>query len=158
MNFHFLSSYKTRLGIDVGDIEILIHAAPIMGRQYVYSAQGKMTLEKQWSDVPQAYAYQVVLKDIAIHNQDFLQFTSITDVFKPKSVCFMLGHPHYGAMGEVGSLFFLEHQRFEIQNYSTNQLKKRLMIFFWLAGHRWWSRFKNEQSQSSNESNTRTQL
>ncbi|XP_016845549.1 5'-3' exoribonuclease 1 isoform X1 [Nasonia vitripennis] len=94
-------NYKTRLGIDVGNIEILIHAAPIMGRQYVYSAQGKMTLEKQWSDVPQAYAYQVVLKDISIHNHDFIQFTSITDVFKPKSVCFMLGHPHYGAMGEV---------------------------------------------------------
>lgn len=103
------SSYKGRLGVDLGEIEVLIHACPMMGRQYVYTAQGKMTLEKQWNDNAMAFAYQVIVYDISVHNPDFVQFTSITDVFKPKSICFMLGHPHYGATGEV-NLFFLLFQ------------------------------------------------
>ena len=107
-------SYYTRLGIDVGEIDILVHAAPMVGRQYVYSTQGKMTLEKQWNDNPMAFAYQAVLKDIAVHDPNFIQFTSITDVFKPKTVCFMLGHPHYGAMGEVWTCLIINNMLFKI--------------------------------------------
>lgn len=94
-------SYKVRLGIDIGDTEILVFACPIIGRQYVYGAQGRMTLEKQWSQVVQAYSYQVTLHDITVHNPTFIQFSSIEDVFTPKSICFMLGYPHYGSKGEV---------------------------------------------------------
>ncbi|XP_014226840.1 5'-3' exoribonuclease 1 isoform X1 [Trichogramma pretiosum] len=98
---HIIENYKSRLGIEVGETEVLVHACPMVGRQYVYSSQGKMTLEKQWNEISVPYAYQVVLLDLTVHNQDFIQFTSIVDVYKPKSTCFMLGHPHYGAMGEV---------------------------------------------------------
>ena len=71
------------------------------GRQYIFTANGKMTLEKQWNENAVAFAYQAVLHDISVHSEDFVQFKSVTDVFKPKSVCFMLGYPHYGSMGEV---------------------------------------------------------
>lgn len=104
--FYSNFSHRTRFGIDVGKIDIVVHACPMIGRQYVYSAQGKMTLEKQWNDNPIAFAYQVVLRDITVHNPDFIQFTSITEVFIPKSICFMLGHPYYGARGEVRSALF----------------------------------------------------
>ncbi|KAJ8687572.1 hypothetical protein QAD02_023366 [Eretmocerus hayati] len=96
-----MEKYRTRLGIEVDKIEIIVHAAQITGRRYVYGTQGKMTLEKQWHDIPTMYAYQTVVEDITVHSQDFIQFTSIADVFVLKSICFMLGHPHYGSMGEV---------------------------------------------------------
>ena len=60
-----------------------------------------MALEKQWTEMALPFAHQVVLHDIAVHSQDFVQYKSITEIFKPKSICFMLGYPHYGAMGEV---------------------------------------------------------
>lgn len=113
-------SHKSRLGIELGDVEVIVHACPIMGRQYVYGAQGKMTLEKQWNENPIAVPYQVVVDDLTVHNQDFIQFTSITDVYKPKSVCFMLGHPHYGAFGEVCALLF---KHFIIQLYIYQKIE-----------------------------------
>lgn len=94
------------MGIDVGNIDILVHVRLIVGRKYIFGSQGKLTLEKEWSDFESPYAYQVTLKDINVHNKSFVQYTSVSDVFKPKSVCFMLGHPHYGAMGEVNKFFF----------------------------------------------------
>ncbi|XP_051172121.1 5'-3' exoribonuclease 1 isoform X3 [Leptopilina boulardi] len=96
-----IEHHKVRLGIDVGNIDILVHVRLIVGRKYIFGSQGKLTLEKEWSDFESPYAYQVTLKDINVHNKSFVQYTSVSDVFKPKSVCFMLGHPHYGAMGEV---------------------------------------------------------
>lgn len=95
-------SYRSRLGIDVGPINILVHAKLIVGRQYIYTAQGKMTLEKQWNEIAMPFAYQVVVHDITVHAPDYVQFKSISEVFTPKLNCFMLGHPYYGSMGEVG--------------------------------------------------------
>lgn len=92
------------MGVDLGEIEVIVHARPIVGKRYVFGGQGKMSLEKEWNQLAAAYAYQVVLKDIAVHEKNVVEFTSISDVFKPKTTCFMLGHPHYGAMGEVVSV------------------------------------------------------
>lgn len=94
------------MGVDIENIDILVHARPIVGRKYIFGSQGKLTLEKEWSDFESSYAYQVTLKDINVHDKSFVQYSSVTEVFKPKSTCFMLGHPHYGAMGEVSELFF----------------------------------------------------
>ncbi|XP_012270708.1 5'-3' exoribonuclease 1 [Orussus abietinus] len=94
-------TYFTRRGIDVGETHILVHARPIIGRSYIFSAQGKLTFEKQWSEIIMSYAYQAVVKDIAVHDPTFIMYKSVADVFPEKSTCFMLGHPHYGAMGEV---------------------------------------------------------
>lgn len=89
------------MGIDVGDIDILVHTRLITGRKYIFGSQGKLTLEKEWSDFESTYAYHLTLKDINVHDKSFVLYASVSDVFKPKSICFMLGHPHYGAMGEV---------------------------------------------------------
>lgn len=96
-----IEHHKVRMGVDIENIDILVHARPIVGRKYIFGSQGKLTLEKEWSDFESSYAYQVTLKDINVHDKSFVQYSSVTEVFKPKSTCFMLGHPHYGAMGEV---------------------------------------------------------
>ncbi|XP_033221729.1 5'-3' exoribonuclease 1 isoform X2 [Belonocnema kinseyi] len=94
-------NYKNRLGVDIGNIHIIVHTRLIVGRKYIFGSQGRLTLEKEWSDVKSTYAHHVILKDITVHDGSFVQYSSATEIFKPKSICFMLGHPHYGAMGEV---------------------------------------------------------
>jgi 5'-3' exoribonuclease 1 len=70
----------------------------LYGKKKVISTN---TVSLQWCDVLTAYALQTTVRDIAVHDRTFVQYCTLQEVFPPKSVCFMLGHPHYGAMGEV---------------------------------------------------------
>ncbi|XP_076300031.1 5'-3' exoribonuclease pacman isoform X2 [Lasioglossum baleicum] len=94
-------TYKGRLGIDLGEIRILIHARPLIGSKYVFGPQGKLFFEKQWSVTPVTYAYQTIVKDISVYEASKAVYKTVDDIFVPGNVCFMLGHPHYGAMGTV---------------------------------------------------------
>ena len=60
-----------------------------------------MSLEKTWAPNPLPYAYQAVITEISLYESNHTVSLSLSDVYTPKSVVFMLGHPHYGAMGEV---------------------------------------------------------
>jgi hypothetical protein len=44
-------SYANRMGVRIGETSILVHAATVIGRKYVYGLTGKMTMEKQVIDV-----------------------------------------------------------------------------------------------------------
>ncbi|XP_057341540.1 5'-3' exoribonuclease 1 isoform X1 [Microplitis mediator] len=94
-------AYKSRFGIDIGKTTMIIHACPISGRRYILSNQGRLSLEKEWSNYPFCYAYQTTVRDIEVEQEGFITHKNISDIYVPKSICFMLGHPHYGAMGEV---------------------------------------------------------
>lgn len=48
-----------RMGIDFQDLNILVHALPSSGSEYVFSAHGKMTLKKVWSREEVVYPAQV---------------------------------------------------------------------------------------------------
>ncbi|XP_047351100.1 5'-3' exoribonuclease 1 isoform X1 [Vespa velutina] len=96
-----VETYKNRFGIDVGKTNILIHAQPLIGSKYIFAAQGKLSVEKQWQEMPTFYAYQTIVKDISTYCVNPLLYKTIDEIFVPGSNCFMLGHPHYGAMGEV---------------------------------------------------------
>ncbi|GJQ70278.1 putative 5'-3' exoribonuclease [Trypoxylus dichotomus] len=93
--------YTTRFGIEVGEINILIHAKVLSGRRYMFSRQGRVTLEKQWAPVTTAYPLQVIVRDIAVHDENHTTFRDLESVFPRGSNCFMLGQPYYGCMGEV---------------------------------------------------------
>ncbi|KAJ9598748.1 hypothetical protein L9F63_026718, partial [Diploptera punctata] len=93
--------YNNRMGVQIGETNILVHATPLTGRKYVFGAMGRITLEKQWLDTPVAYALQTTVRDIAVNDKSFQQFKTLNEIFPPKSICFMLGHPHYAALGEV---------------------------------------------------------
>lgn len=99
--FLVIFRYKIRSGVNVGDIDTIVYARPIVGRHYAFGSKGKMTLEKQWNESIHSYAHQMIVHDIPVFNQNSVQFTSISDIFLPDSVVFMLGHPHYGSMGNV---------------------------------------------------------
>ncbi|XP_067006470.2 5'-3' exoribonuclease 1 [Anabrus simplex] len=93
--------YMNRLGVDIGSTHLLITAATLVGRKYVFGKNGKITLEKQWNSQTNTYVLQATVKDITTHDSSFVQFKMLSDVFPPKSICFLLAHPHYGSMGEV---------------------------------------------------------
>ncbi|XP_071541169.1 5'-3' exoribonuclease 1 [Panulirus ornatus] len=96
-----ISQYHDRWGVEVGKTSILVYAAPIAGRKYVPNPCGKMSLEKEWSKEVQPYAYQTVVKDIAVHDPGYKQLLTAQEYFPQRSKVFMLGQPHYGCMGEV---------------------------------------------------------
>ncbi|XP_043500398.1 5'-3' exoribonuclease 1 [Polistes fuscatus] len=93
-------TYLNRFGIDIGKTNVLIYAQPLIGSKYIFEAKGKLSVEKQWQEIPMFYAYQTILKNIPTYSVIPL-YKTIDEIFIPGNNCFMLGHPHYGAMGEI---------------------------------------------------------
>ncbi|KYM94136.1 PREDICTED: 5'-3' exoribonuclease 1 [Cyphomyrmex costatus] len=93
--------HMSRLGIDIGDTKVLLYARSFLGNKHVFGVYGKVTVEKQWNDYVAAHAYQTVVKDISVYSKTLPVYETMHDIFIPGTFCFMLGHPYYGAMGEV---------------------------------------------------------
>lgn len=93
--------YRSRYGVNLGDIDIIVLCKTITGRKYICGPKGRITLEKQWSVHPVAFALQSLVKDIAEHSPELEQFKTVEELFPVGKTCFMLGHPHYGCQGEV---------------------------------------------------------
>lgn len=89
------------MGIDVGAIEVLVIAKPLVNRQYIFGAQGKMTLEKVWSEITFYYPLQTIVEDITIHNPAFVQYKQVEDIFVKDSIVFMVSTIYYGSKGYV---------------------------------------------------------
>ncbi|GLG99705.1 5'-3' exoribonuclease 1 [Gryllus bimaculatus] len=93
--------YMNRLGVDIGTTGILLQCLPIVGRQFAFGKQGRITLDKHWSKTASAFALQATVKDISVHDPSFAEFSSVEEVFPVGTRVFLLGLPHYGYMGEV---------------------------------------------------------
>lgn len=96
----------SRLGIEIGDTDVLLFTRLFLGNKYVFGVQGKVTIEKQWNNCSSVYAYQTVVRDISTYSKKLPVYETMHDIFIPETFCFMLGHPYYGAMGEVQLDFF----------------------------------------------------
>lgn len=91
----------SRLGIDIGDTKVLLFIRASLGSKYVFGPQGKVTIEKQWSEYTMPHAYQTIVKNISVYSKKLTNYKTMHDIFLPGTFCFMLGYPYYGAMGEV---------------------------------------------------------
>lgn len=98
--YNFLSYYQ-RLGIEVGEVEILVHVKLMTGRKYLFSPNGRINLEKQWSSMPASYPLQTILTDINVYEKEYVMYRDVNCVFPKGSLCYMLGQPCYGMSGEV---------------------------------------------------------
>ena len=58
--------YTCKWGVDIGQTQILVYATPIIDRKYVYTKAGRVTLEKQWSQIPVPFALQVTVQDLQV--------------------------------------------------------------------------------------------
>lgn len=85
----------------MGETEVLVHVKVLIGRRYMFSKQGRVTLEKQWAQVTSAYPLQIIVRDITVHDEKYSTYRDLESIFPTGSNCFMLGHPYYGCMGEV---------------------------------------------------------
>ncbi|XP_055678053.1 5'-3' exoribonuclease 1 isoform X2 [Lutzomyia longipalpis] len=92
---------KTRLGINIGETTKLVHVQTIESREYIFGNKGVMTLSKNWTKIEQAYPLQTIVKDLTVHNPDFMQFKTVEEVFPIGSTIFLLSTPQYGCRGEV---------------------------------------------------------
>ncbi|XP_053379748.1 5'-3' exoribonuclease 1-like isoform X2 [Mercenaria mercenaria] len=93
--------YKDRLGIVIGETQILLRALPMTGRKYIFSSQGRVTMDKQFGKLPVSFAKQATVKDIAVHDPEFCQFKTLKEYLPEGNPVFMLGWPHYACQGEV---------------------------------------------------------
>merc|ERR1719410_347709 len=94
--------YSSRYGVEIGEVDILVHALPMSGRKYVMGAsKGRITLEKQWHNLSQPYALQAIVKDILVEDAGLKAYSTVEELFPTGTTAFMLGQPHYGAQGEV---------------------------------------------------------
>lgn len=88
----------------MGEVQILCHVQVMIGRKYVFSPNGRLTLEKQFSDMTANYPLQTVVTNIDAHDSHRTLFRSVQDVFPEGVICFTLSNPYYGAQGIVSSL------------------------------------------------------
>lgn len=139
-NKQICETHMSRLGIDVGDTNVLLYVRTYLGIKYIFGVQGKVTSEKQWNDFPIVYAYQTVVEDISVYSRKLPVYKTMHDIFVPGSFCFMLGHPYYGTMGEVMqhkdypkprrikiSIKAIKEPTFEVVKQAYTQQKTRYM-------------------------------
>ncbi|XP_071053139.1 5'-3' exoribonuclease 1 isoform X2 [Onthophagus taurus] len=93
--------YKSRFGIEVGPVSILVHVKVMIGRKYMFTQAGRVTLEKQWAPITSPYPLQSIVKEILVNDDVHSAFRDIESLFPVGSLCFMLSHPCYGSCGTV---------------------------------------------------------
>lgn len=87
-------------------MELLLYAQVLQGKRYIVSkhgARGAVALIKEWSSLAEPFVYQTSVKDILAFAPEYKEeISSLTDLFPPKSHCFVTSPPHYGSLAEVG--------------------------------------------------------
>lgn len=91
-----------RLGIDVGDIKVLVHCQALTGQHYDFEDRGKMLARNTWDTLEIIYPLQAVVRTIDCHKKALeLSDDNVEEVFKLGTTVFMLSTPYYGSQGTV---------------------------------------------------------
>merc|ERR1719410_530731 len=131
---HIKYHYKSRYGVDVGEVLILVHALPMSGRKYVMGADKKrITLEKQWSNISEPYALQAIVKDIMVEDKQHKTYSTVEEMFPPGTTAFMLGQPHYGAQGQVKKIDPEHKGRIQLHFEVGDRRACGLLIVSWIS-------------------------
>eukprot|EP00730_Choanoeca_flexa_P006854 TRINITY_DN12234_c0_g1_i2.p1 TRINITY_DN12234_c0_g1~~TRINITY_DN12234_c0_g1_i2.p1 ORF type:complete len:941 (+),score=205.29 TRINITY_DN12234_c0_g1_i2:172-2823(+) len=99
------SLMMTSRGLDIGDVDVILHVQISQGYHDVYTARGTVVRRRVWSRRETQYPLQVCLKDLAVHRED----DNVTEVPMAERLstgaefCF-LGHPYYGHLGHIKQL------------------------------------------------------
>uniref|UniRef100_A0A4W4G9K9 5'-3' exoribonuclease 1 n=1 Tax=Electrophorus electricus TaxID=8005 RepID=A0A4W4G9K9_ELEEL len=90
-----------RKGIIINETDVLLYGQLLTGRKYVIGQNGQVHLEKQWAKQILPFAYQTIVKDIKAFDSNLARFKTLEELFPVGTNVFIVGNPHYGAMGEV---------------------------------------------------------
>ncbi|XP_045446077.1 5'-3' exoribonuclease 1 [Melitaea cinxia] len=91
-----------RLGIELGDVKVIIHALNLKGYKYVIQDNVSMALEEQWSSVPCGYALQATLAALPAALLPPLRYRTPQQAYPPGDRVFLLTRgPYYGCEATV---------------------------------------------------------
>lgn len=90
-----------RMGIQLGQVKLLIHVHLVKSREYALGNNGKLVLKTDWDNVNFVYPYQTIVTDINIYNQERSRFKSVEEVYSTGAKVFLLSTKYYGCMGRV---------------------------------------------------------
>ncbi|VEN63002.1 unnamed protein product [Callosobruchus maculatus] len=93
--------YQRRLGIDVGETKVLVHVQVMTGRKYMFTPNGRLTLEKQFAPNTSNYPLQTVVFNIPSYDSGMSMFRDVEQVFPKDSICFTMTNPYYGSHGVI---------------------------------------------------------
>lgn len=99
--FVLFYSHLLRLGVDLGDIEQLLHVYPLLNRSYLNTGDNKLTLSKNWSKIPLAVARITVVEHLEVFAPDMEMFKRFEDVFSKDSTVFLMNKGFYGCEATV---------------------------------------------------------
>ncbi|CAG9784859.1 unnamed protein product [Diatraea saccharalis] len=92
-----------RLGIDLDELNVIIHAVNLKGYKYVIQDNVQMVSEPEWCSIPCGYALHAVVKDVSAHiMQDVGKFSTPQEAYPPGDKVFLLTQgQYYGCLATV---------------------------------------------------------
>ncbi|KAL9874160.1 5'-3' exoribonuclease 1-like isoform 2-T3 [Glossina fuscipes fuscipes] len=131
----------TRMGIEINDLNVMIHVRTFAGSSVVCGSQGKVSTNEIWNEKITIYPAQGLVSQIAVQHPLNNQFKRIEQLFPENSRIFFIGNPYYGSEGivmnpmlvyECGRLkvniTVLPEPNFAAAKYVESQLEKDYIV------------------------------
>ncbi|CAG0917946.1 unnamed protein product [Notodromas monacha] len=93
--------YENRLGVRIGETQVVVHAKQVVGRVYSVDRKGSVTLDKVYAENAADFSLQSIVRALKVQENECKLFKSIKELFPVKSVCFMLTSEYYGSLAVV---------------------------------------------------------
>ncbi|KAM3961555.1 LOW QUALITY PROTEIN: 5'-3' exoribonuclease pacman [Aphomia sociella] len=113
-----------RLGIELGDVKIIIHAVNLRGFKYLIQDNSKMALEPEWCQVACGYAQQAVVRAPGPGAAAAAppRYCTAQQAYPPGGVVFLLTPgQYYGAMATVVDSEAIRSGRIKVQVLSRGE-------------------------------------
>ncbi|CAD5122205.1 DgyrCDS10650 [Dimorphilus gyrociliatus] len=96
--------YKSRWGVEIGEVRALIRGKPLSGKRYVVNHDGSVTLVKLYHEMKEYYAYQSTVLDLKVAESKTPQISDINKLFMKDLPVFIMSSENYGKMAHVKSV------------------------------------------------------
>lgn len=100
------SHHMTRLGVDLGEVNQLLHVYPLLNREYLNTGDGRLTLSKTWSKIALPIAPITVVQNLVVFAKDLESFKKVEDVFTEGSTVFLMNKGYYGCEAVISDSKF----------------------------------------------------
>ncbi|XP_061709907.1 5'-3' exoribonuclease 1 isoform X1 [Cydia pomonella] len=108
---------QNRLGIELGNVNVIIHAVNLKGYKYLIQDNTQMVFEPEWCSIACGYAYQAVVRDVSEHViQEAGKFSTPQEAYPVGSKVFLLTQgQYYGCMATVVDSEAVRNGRIKVQ-------------------------------------------
>jgi hypothetical protein len=115
------------MGVDIGKTNILVHAAAMIGRKYAYGQTGKITLEKQVTDMRFQTLLVMAVKITVFWDVTLCNLESEYQHFRRRSCLHLQVRRIYT---EEGSKQFLKNDGTCLLNYTMSHLRRWYSLLY----------------------------